>query len=303
MQTVIYLDLLILSNTVINFLLLSATEHFLSVIPSARSAVRQLLAALVGGVYALAILLPGGVLTFLSKWAVGILMVWIAYGYRCRAFFLKANLLFLLVSTLFAGLMMALWYFAAPPGMVYQNGIAYFAISPLFFIAAAVLCYLAALAISYLTKSKLPVRGDELLLVTVRLEGRKVILIARMDTGNTLCDLFTGAPVVVGSYRRIRPLLSPELDLAVQSILKGDRSMTSLPAAGFRMIPIHTLSGTGLLPAIRPDSMLIEYPDGSRKETLPVYLAISEGAPLPDDCDLLLNPRLEESPSTKEVRT
>ena len=26
-------------------------------------------------------------------------------------------------------------------------------------------------------------------------------------------------------------------------------------------------------------------------------------AQLPDDCDLLLNPRLEESPSTKEVRT
>ena len=124
MQT-IYADVLVILNTYVNFALLRLTALI------DKSKVRRLrifLGALLGGFYSLIILCEniGDFTIFLSKAVVSVLMVLIAFGFDSLKGFLRSFAVFFGVSFGFAGLMLALWLFAAPNSMVFNNGTVYF---------------------------------------------------------------------------------------------------------------------------------------------------------------------------------
>ena len=128
MKTVIYLDVLLLINLLVNYFLLLSVEHFTAF--HVRR-LRLLAGAAVGSLSSFLILLPAlpDFLLFIIKLLLSGLITAVAFGIPSAKGYLKAVFAFWGFSFLFGGAMLALYFFCVPQGMVFRNGTVYFSIS------------------------------------------------------------------------------------------------------------------------------------------------------------------------------
>ena len=268
LKQTIYVDVLVGVNLFINYFLLLATAKFL-LLPVKRK--RLVLASAVGALYSLTILLPeiSPVLSVFVKLLMSASIIWAAFGYGGINFFIKKTAVFYIINFAFAGLMMALWYFLSPSGLIIRNSVVYFDISPLLLIVLTVLCYLLVTFLNRITGRQMP--KGLYCRVSVKRGNSSCVFSAKVDTGNSLKEPFSGNPVVVAYEKAVSAIIPPEGSI------------------GFRAVPYGTVSGEGILKAFKPDEFTVLY--GKRKaETKNVYIAVSKTKP--GDCDALLNPEL-----------
>lgn len=219
----VYLDLVILLNVLVDFLLLLGTNRLAGYLPGWRGI---LVASLFGGGYAGACILPG--LQFLGNWlwrtvSLGMMAV-IAFGWNRSA--IQRGAVFILLS-------MALGGFAMGMG---RNSF------PMLILAAALMWGLCKLSFQG------GVGQREYIPVELTWKGKTIKLLALRDTGNTLRDPITGEQVLVAGADVAMELLgisSYQLQHPVEAMAKGEIS-------GLRLIPYHTVGQpAGLLPAFR----------------------------------------------------
>lgn len=268
---IVYVDVLVVLNLYINYFLIRATAMIMRRVCSRK---RSVLAALAGAVGSLVILLPElpFLVVVLIKMALGALIVLIAFGRQKPADAAICALFFLVVSFIFAGVMMALWTFAAPLGMVFFNGTAYFNI-PLSAVAAfTAAAYFAVRLVRFLSDKRL--HCDKICEVKITLGGCGLTLKGLCDTGNELCDVFTGKPVVICQYDKIEPLVP-------QNVLDyfGGRSTDSL-----RVIPCRTVASETLVPIFKADILI----DGKPADA---FVGLTK-SPLGDGVDCVFNPKI-----------
>ena len=109
-------------------------------------------------------------------------------------------------------------------------------------------------------------RTDELYRVTLEVDMPMCQeWIGFVDSGNSLSEPFSGSPVVVCSLDVAAKILSPKLLLAVL----GEENEESCHV---RQIPFSTVSGSGMMPAVRGKRMILrpmqnENPDEKPPET------------------------------------
>ena len=144
----------------------------------------------------------------LLKVALGIMLVLVAFPWHGKGVFIKTAALFIAVNFIFAGVMMALWFFVAPVDMYYRNGVVYFNISALTLAVSTVAAYLAVRFIGWILDRRVP--KNAIRTVSITLNGKEVLLNAFDDSGNRLTDPFTGTPVIICEYGAVKTLL-PEL--------------------------------------------------------------------------------------------
>ena len=277
MQTV-YVDVLLVLNWVIDYLLLRLTAHFLRLSVSRK---RLVLGAGVGAFGALVILLPPlpWGLDVLVKLLLSAAVIAAAFGVKSPRAFLRAGLSFFFLSFAFAGVLVAVWAVFAPQGLFVKNSVVYFDVPPLLLILLALGVYVFLRIVQRLCG-----RGavkDTACTLKLTLGGAHASLSARVDTGCTLKEPFSGLPVIV---------------------VAG----TALPRPGTppRIIPYASVGGEGLLPAWRPESVCLQFPDKEIHPSL-CYVAFSE-RPLSGAVQALLPPDLLEDgdvhPIQKEDR-
>lgn len=193
-MTVIYLDSVLVLNTLMDYVLFLATAR-LAGIPLCRG--RYILAALAGGAYAVAVFLPWG--GFLAeppvKIGAGVLLALIAYGGERKL--LRLTLLLFLLSFGMAGCVLALGLLSGER-VPMVGGIFYTDVSWGTLITAATVAYLI-LTVTFRASAKQGIQGY-LLPVRVCLDGRTVELTALWDSGNTLLDGETGRPILVVAW-------------------------------------------------------------------------------------------------------
>ena len=123
----IYVDVLFVLNFFITYLLLLLTK---SLVKFTSKAGRLLFGALIGGVYSLVILAPN--LNFfaslIGKLLVSMLIVAASFNIKRLTVFLKTLACFYFSNMLFLGIILALWFWIKPKGIVVNNGIPYFSI-------------------------------------------------------------------------------------------------------------------------------------------------------------------------------
>ena len=146
---VIYLDVLVAVNLFVTYFLLLSTALLLHQKPKRW---RMVLSALAGGASSLVIFLDDlhWLVPVLIKIALGVLLVIIAFPWKGKGVFIKTALLFIAVNFLFAGIMMALWFFVSPVDMYYRNGVVYFNISALTLAVSTVVAYLIVRLIGWI---------------------------------------------------------------------------------------------------------------------------------------------------------
>lgn len=241
---VIYADVLLIINLYINYFLVRGASV---VLRRKIKPVRVLAAAAVGALGSLVMLAPE--LPFwaaaLIKAAVGTAVAFVAFGCKKRIDFLTDLLCFLIISFIFAGLMYALWWFAAPFDMVMKNGSAYFDIPLIWLAVLTMAAYGVTLFIRRILLRQSGRRG--VLPVKIRLGEKSCEISGLADTGCRLCDVFTGTPIMVCSAQAIAEIIPQN----IADYLAGNE------VNSIRLAPCRTICADGLIPVFKADEVVI----------------------------------------------
>jgi stage II sporulation protein GA (sporulation sigma-E factor processing peptidase) len=256
----IYIDVLVLENIIMNYLILLVAAKFSK---SKTSNLRLLLGALVGATYVVfMIVLPGIKVyyTALAKVLLSFAIVAVAFSPEKLSDFLKTLAIFYVSTFIFAGAAFAFLYFNQNGGFV-RNGIVY-----VFWQSKWSVLFLAVIMTGIIVRVLCELLQykfvKEKLLTKVRIafEEKSIGLEALIDTGNSLHDPITNTPVVVVEFLAIKDILPQEIQSIFEEYKENDLSkVTDIISnsqwfSRFRLIPFTSLGKeNGLLIGFKPD--------------------------------------------------
>ena len=200
-MTVVYADVVFLINTLVDYLVLLLTGR-LAGIPLRRK--RFFAAALIGGLYGVAAVVPMVECVTLgpAKLLVWLVMILCAYGYSQQ--FLKLTLLFGMVCCALAGVVLGLGLFFRRyrmAGVLPKDcGV----------LILCGLCVCGVCSVLFRTCIHSNVQGMRIP-VEVSVAGKRLTLTALLDTGNQLRDSITGQPILVVAPQALQSVLPQSL--------------------------------------------------------------------------------------------
>lgn len=274
---VVYADILVVLNLIVDYFLLKASEKILK---RRVKWWRMLLSATAGALFSLYIFFPqSGVLTeFAVRFFMNCVMAFICFGFRNLKMFLKSTGVLFAVTCIYAGVMIALWQILRPDGMIINNSMVYFDISPIVLIISTVVGYF--LYIAFAKVFSYSAKFSKKCEIKLSARGQTVNATAIIDTGNSAKDIFSKSEIII-------------VDSAV---------ITSIFGVGFennqnlnprlRMIPLTTVSGNDMLKGYRCDFAEIFYENKSITIDKPIA-AISK-TPLKENYSAIINPQTLE---------
>ncbi len=273
---VVYADILIILNLIVNYFLLLAVKRFLC---SKAKIIRIILSAAFGGVSSLYIFLPQSAVIFelLYKLVICIVMTLLSFGYKSLKYFLKASGTVFCVTCLYAGIMIAVWHIFKPDGMIINNSVVYFNISPLILICSTVAFYLTFTALIRIFSGTS--KAAEKCEITLFAEESKVSLNAIIDTGNSIEDIFGKSEVIIAD-KSVYYSLFGERDISTDDSLKKR----------YRVVPCTTVTGMDTLDGYRCERADIKTQSSNITIKKPI-LAISKEA-LCDGYEAIVNPKI-----------
>lgn len=249
----IYADVLIVTNCLVTLAYLQATAML-----TRRSAAggRLFAGCIFGGMLSLLICADGssfwGAMAVTAAKAAGVaLTLLIGLKFHSVGDFVRCLAVHLAVRAAFMGLMLICWELSDSKRIYVRNYTVYLDISLLRLAAAIIGAYaLLWLFEQILRRSRLrSVRYE----AVFRSGDYEVRLPAVADTGNRLCDSFTGLPVVIFCCSDMY------LHYSLDSPSMGAGS-------GFRLTPYSTIDGSGLLPVTTKGRVTITDDRGNQRE-------------------------------------
>lgn len=291
MKQTIYIDVLISVNLFINYFLLLSVARILNLKPIRK---KIILAAFIGSLYSLIILLPpfNYFFSLFIKLIMSVSIVFLAFKFTNVKLFAKIIIVFYGISFLFGGIIFCIWFFVMPNKIFINNNMIYLNLSPLFLVVATLISYMVIRITNKVTgyKNNLWLNYDLL----VSFNNKFVILKAKVDTGNTLREPFSGLPVVVAQYKfvyEIIPESVKEIMIVYDKYKLSEKSLVDIQKfKDFRLIPYKTISGTGLLPAFKADYIKILSKDQNIKKD--AYIAVCNEKIFNDEIQALINSEL-----------
>jgi len=267
----IFIDILILENIVMNYLILLMTAKFSK---NKISHLKLFIGATVGALYvAFLIIFPNlkGYYTTLAKIALSFAIVAISFSFERFVAFFRTLASFYISTFIFAGAGFAFLYFNQSGGFV-RNGFFYvywnskWTVMVLGVITAGIIVKIFWDIIQHkLVKDRL------LIPLKIAFENGIIDLPALVDTGNALYDPLTQVPVVVVEFKAIKSILPVEIQNIFEESRENDLvCVTKIVSdsnwfSRFRLIPFTSLGKeNGMLIGFKPD--YIEVGDKSDKK-------------------------------------
>lgn len=281
---VVYADILFVVNLIVDYFLLKVTLKILKMSPKTW---RMVLSAVTGALFSFYIFLPPSsvLLEFLVHLSMSGVMTLVCVGFKSFKFFSRAIITLFVVTCGYGGIMTALWQVFKPKGMIINNSVVYFNISPVVLVGATVLGYFLYMIFSkiFALSSKDAQRCN----VTIYALGKNVGVTAIIDTGNSITDMMSDSEIIIG-------------DRAVGVALFGNLDVTKDPllATRYRTVPCNTVSGKSILEGFRCDFCHIYLKERSLTLSNPI-LAISKTA-IKEDYSVILNPKILELEGSKD---
>ena len=262
----VYVDLYFLINASMDLLCLAMTA---AILHRAAKRWRLILSAVVGGAYAVGILLAGigGVTGVLLDLCMAVLLAAIAFATRggSAGRLLRSAGAYALLSALLGGLMTVLYRFLnrlnLPLEALQGDGLSAW----MFAVLAAVAGFFT------LRGGKLFRRSGATRAVglEIAVEGRIATLQALVDSGNLLTDPLSGRSVIVADPAKLTPQLPP----ALLEALAHPTGAQEKYARRVRLIPARTATGEGMLAAFSPDRLTVI--DGKERTEVNDLVALS----------------------------
>ena len=269
-KTVIYLDVLLLTNFALTLLFLLAAGLLAGV--ECRAG-RLLLGGAAGAASSLALLAPEApeAAALLYKVSTAALTVAAAYGWpgvRCFARLCAGNLL--LAGTLLL------------PGAQTNNGCIYLPLSPGALLAGAGGVVLAVQGVlRFLGRGGGQVFPARLTVADTALDVR-----AFCDTGFSVQEPLSGRAVVLVRFGAVQGRLPPALGTYLEQHFSGAAPLP-VPALGVRLVPCTTVAGHCILPAV-PASLCCTGSPARQGRAEHLYAAFADLPPPPDGWEVLV---------------
>ena len=230
---IVYVDVLIVLNTLVNYFILLGVRK---ITRAYTKRWRIAFGALLSGFSSLLLFIENlGIIMTILKMLTAVITIGITFGIKPYKQFLKRLFLLFAITFIFGGFVLAVYIFFDKDIMIYSNGIVYFDVSMTFLVICSVISYLIITIISKITDKKAPKNKEYI--VSIQNNGVNVTCTALMDTGNNLCDPFSGYPVIM-------------VDKSIFSQLFNEEKI--------RLIPISTVNGDSLIRAFRPEKITIK---------------------------------------------
>lgn len=267
----IYLDVVLIENLCMNYIILFAAGYLLKI---KMNHIRLILSAILGGIYS--ILAYMEILKIYSNFALkiilSIVMVYLAYYAKNVKQLVKQLIFFYLTSFVFGGCAFALLYFIKPQEILIRNG-TYIGTYPLkVAILGGIVGFTITVIAFHFVKKKIT-KKDMYCNITIYFEENNVTTIALLDTGNMLKDPITRMPVIVVEKEILKNIL-PEIILNnLNKIIGGDvpkevyEDENLQYITKFRVIPFSSIGKTnGMLLGFKANK--VEIKDEENIETI-----------------------------------
>lgn len=260
----IYADILIITNIYADFLLIKSTQI---ITHSPLKTVRACAAAMIGSLFSLTIFLPRmpSAALVLIKIISAAIIVYTAFGFENIRIYTKRLFIFWLAGFIFAGVGTALSYLFGGHMLVSRNGVIYADFSMASLVITSVAAYVSIAVYKHFADCS---EEGAVYTVIVSDNGRTVSFKAIADTGNILKDGFTGKPVIVCGRNVLADLYDDVPDES--QMLSGQGGIAV--KTRWRLIPMTTASGSGLIPIICPRDICIKNDETGRISSADAYL-------------------------------
>lgn len=257
----IYIDVIIVENLIMNYIILYATGTISKV---KISYLRIFCSSLIGAIYAIT------EYTFklniysniIIKTILSVIIIYVAFNPQNIKKMCKQLIIFYVTTFTFGGIATYLIYVLKPQNIIIKNGM-YVGIYVLkvIFIGAIIGTIILFIAFKQV-KSKIT-KKDMICKIKIKINGKEKTLDAMVDTGNMLKEPITGTPVAVVERTSLYDLLPKEILNNTESILGGD--FKNIPEdikreyiPKLKIIPFASLGKqNGMLVGIKPEKIEI----------------------------------------------
>lgn len=269
---VIYIDVLIILNTVIDYFLLKITAKL------AKRDIklwRIISGAVSGGISSLYIFLPTIpiFLDLIFKLLICAILCLITFGFKTIKDYIKTTGILLLSSLILGGGFIGIWLLYKPENMTINNSVVYFDISPVVLIISTSVFYLIIVTVRHFT-----VKDGEMAencSISLYINEDNYLLNGMVDTGNSLTDIFGLSEIIIIDER-----ISKEI---TEKLSKDEYEKR------YRAVPISTVSGKEILNGIRANRIIITA--NKKSKTIKNPIIVSSNTPIKDGWNAIVNPR------------
>ncbi len=275
---IVYVDILVILNVAVDYLLLLTSAKILG---KKVKTLRLVLSSLLGGVSCIYIFLPSVSLfgEIIYKILISLLLSLVAFGFNSLKAYIKSFLAVFVVSSCYAGLMLAVWQIFKPGRMIVKNSVVYFDISPIVLVIATTIFYFCFTIINNIFSKNAPfARECE---ITVAVGERRMELKAILDTGNSLTDFFGNSEIIITDKNLVEGLLG-----------SLDKESNTELSRRYRAIPCSTVSGNDMLDGFRCDTAVVCKEKKSITLKKPI-LAVAK-SDIKDGYNAIVNPKIFE---------
>lgn len=228
---VIYVDVLLFANTIVNYAILMTTEKLMK--KSVRLW-RLLVGAFSGALFSLMMFLQNDSRPFLLLLRIvsALALTLITFGWKGKREYLKTTLCNLTVAVIYSGLFILFYQLFKPPNMVIVNDVPYLQINPLWLTALTAFIYIIVLLIYQLFSERIK---NTIASLSFTVHRKDYSCIGKLDTGCNLKEPFSSSPVII-------------IDT---SVLDTEQEKQ------IRVIPYTTVNGSSYLKAVKADRVSI----------------------------------------------
>lgn len=258
MKTVIYLDVLLLVNFIIAFLLLQAAGALTG---QRASFARMLVGSFCAALSSLILFAPEQAfpLQILYKLVTALAVAAVTFGRRDWLWLLASACWFAALNILLAGAVVLVILQTGTQLLQTGNMAVYLRVSPLLLLGLSGLCCGAVELGLRLLHHRPTVQ--QAVGVEFELCGARIHLRAVLDTGCHLTDPITCMPVLVVSLADAGPRLPPEVQTFLQGWFAGNEKAAP-PGTRLRLIPCSTAAQRSLLPGFAVQNIGLITPKG-----------------------------------------
>ena len=258
----IYVDVVLIENLLMNYIILFATGVILKV---NIKHMRLILASLIGAIYT--------IIAYMSafkiysniglKFVLSVIMIYIAFNPKSVKKLFKFTLIFYLTSFVFGGAAFALIYIVKPQDILRNNGLILNSDSLKVIFISAIIAFVIIIIGFKVVKNKISAK-DMYCHINIKLNHKEIETKAMIDTGNFLKEPITNTPVIVVEHTMLYDCIPKEILNHLENILGGDfseipKNIKEEYMPKLKVIPFSSLGKqNGMLLGIKAEKVVIK---------------------------------------------
>ena len=269
----IYIDVIILENLIMNYIILYATGI---IVKAKINYIRIFFASLIGAIYATTEYCSNITIysNVILKLILSIIIIYIAFYPQNIKKMCKQLLIFYVTTFTFGGVATYLIYVLKPQNIIIKNGIyvGNYILKVIFL--AAILGSVIIIVSFKIIKNKIN-KKDMFCKIKLKLNGKEILLNTMVDTGNMLKEPISGLPVIVVEHTKLYNVIPKEILNNIEAILGGDfnkipENIKKEYMSKLKLIPFASLGKqNGMLLGIKAEEIeILEEPTNQKKEAI-----------------------------------